>query len=147
MSGKALAERILGGLINFGLHIRNCRRQGYDGDEAVSGHINGLSVHIRKINSKAIYTLYHSHHLNLVIGASCNIQCVRNVFDQVKEISYFFKFSEPRQKMLINSIKENAPDSRKNTFSDFCPTRWVKKVTGLDDSKDLFVLTVSVLKK
>ena len=147
LSGKALAETVLGGLIDLGLDIRNCRGQGYDGAAAVSGHINGLSAHICKINNKAIYTHCHSHRLNLVIGASCNIQCVRNVFDQVKEISYFFKFSEPRQKMLINSIKENAPDSRKNTFSDFCPTRWVKKVTGLDDSKDLFVLTVSVLKK
>ena len=48
-----------------------------------------------------------------VIGASCNIQCVRNVFDQIKEISYFFKFSEPLKKRLINSIKEHAPDSQK----------------------------------
>ena len=55
----------------------------------------------------------HSHRLNLVIGSSCNIQCVRNVFDQIKEISYFFKFSEPHQKMLINSIKEHTPDSQK----------------------------------
>ena len=95
LSGKALAETVLGGLIDLGLDIRNCCGQGYDGAAAVSGHINGLSAHICKINNKAIYTHCHSHRLNLVIGASCNIQCVRNVFDQIKEISYFFKFSEP----------------------------------------------------
>ena len=90
-SGKALAETILVGLINFELEIRNCHGQGYNGAAAVSEHSNGLSAHICKINSKAIYTHCHSHRLDLVIGASCNIQCVRNVFDQIKEIYYFFQ--------------------------------------------------------
>ena len=102
MSGKELTETVLGGLINLRLDIRLCFGQGYDGAAAVSGYINELSAHICKINSKAIYTHSHSHRLNLVIGASCNIQCVRNVFGQIKKISYFFKFSEPWQKMLIN---------------------------------------------
>ena len=127
--------------------IRNCRGQGFDGVAAVSGHINGLSVHICKINSKAIYTHCHSHRLNLVIGASCNIQCVKNVFDQIEEISYFFKFSEPRQKMLINSIKEHAPDSQKKKLPDFCPTRWVERVTGLDDFEDFLLQLCFILKK
>ena len=83
LSGKVLAETVLGGLIDLGLDIRNGRGQGYNGAAAVYGHINGLYVHICKINNKVIYTHYHSHCLNLVIGASCNIQCVRNVFDQV----------------------------------------------------------------
>ena len=58
----------------------------------VSGNINDLSAHICKINSKAIYTHYHSRCLNLGNSASCVIQCFRNAFDQIKEISYFFKF-------------------------------------------------------
>ena len=40
--------------------------------------------------------------------------------------------------MLINSITENASDSEKKKLSDFCPTRWVEKVTGLDDFEELF---------
>ena len=40
LSRKALAETVLGGLINLGLHIRNCHGQGHDGAAAVSGHIN-----------------------------------------------------------------------------------------------------------
>ena len=40
--------------------------------------------------------------------------------------------------MLINSIKEHALDSEKKKLPDFCPIRWVEKVTGLDDSEDLF---------
>ena len=125
------AKTVLRGLINLGLDIRDCRGQGYDGGAAVSGHINGLSADVGNINSEVIYM--HCHRLNLVISASCNIQRVRNSFDQIKEISYFFKFSEPRQKVIINSIKEHAPDFLKKKLSDFCPTRWAEKVTGLDD--------------
>ena len=95
MSGKALAETGLCGLINLGLDIKSCCGQGYDGAAAVCGHINGLSAHIHKFNNKAIFTHCHSHTLDLFIGASCNIQCAMNVFDQIKEISYFFNFTEP----------------------------------------------------
>ena len=78
----------------------NCCGQGYDRAAAVSGHINGLSVHICKINSKAIYTHCHSHHLNLVVCASYNTQCVRNVFDQIIENLIFPSFL----KCIINKF-------------------------------------------
>ena len=147
LSGKALTETVLCGLINLGLDIRNCRGQGYNGLAAVSGHISGLSAQTCKFNSKAIYTHCHSHCLNLVIGASCNIQCVRNVFNQIKEISYFFKFSEPQQKMLINLIKEHTADYQNKTLSDFCPTRWVEKETALVILKTFLLQLYFVLRK
>ena len=65
LSGKALAETVLGGLIDLGLDIRNCRGQDCGGAAAVSGHIYGLSAHICKVNNKAIYTHCHSPRLNL----------------------------------------------------------------------------------
>ena len=136
---KALTGIVLAGLINLILDIKNCFCQGYVGAAAVSGHINGLSVYNWRINSKAIYTQGYSHRLNLFIGASCNIKkCVKNLLDQVKEIPYFFKFSEPRKKMLINSVKEHAPDSQKKSLFDFHSIQKVKKITGLDNFEDLF---------
>ena len=47
--------------------------------------------------------------------------------------------------MLINSIKEHAPYSPKKKLSDFCPSRWVEKVTGLDDFEDLIAQIVFCL--
>ena len=119
----------------------------YDGAAAVSRDINGLSAHMSKVNSKSIYTNCHSHRLNLVTGASCNIQCVRNVFDQIKEFFYFFKFSESRKKMLINSVKEHAPDYQKRKLSDFYPSRWVEKVTDWMILKTFLLLLCFGLKK
>ena len=52
LSGKVLSETVLSGLINLGLDIRNCCRQGYDGAAAVSRHISGLSVHIVTLTVK-----------------------------------------------------------------------------------------------
>ena len=49
--------------------------------------------------------------------------------------------------MLINSVKEHAPDSQKKKLPDFCPTRWVEKVTGLDDFEDLFAPIVFCLEE
>ena len=36
---------------------------------------------------------------------------------------------------------------QKNKVSDFCPTRWVEKVTGLDDFEDLFAPIVFCLEE
>ena len=38
--------------------------------------------------------------------------------------------------MLINSVKKHVTDSQRKRLSHFCPTRWVEKVTGLDDFED-----------
>ena len=112
LSGKSLAPAVLGRLINVILDIRNYRGQDYYEAAGISGHINRLSAHISKLNSTAIYMEYQSHCPSLVIGAPCNIQSVRNVFDQIKLIFYFFRFSEPRQNKLISSIQEDAQDSQ-----------------------------------
>ena len=36
---------------------------------------------------------------------------------------------------------------KKRKLSDFCPTRWVEKVTGLDDFEDLFAPNVFCLEE
>ena len=73
LTGKALAETILTEIGNLTLDINNCRGQGYDGAASVSGHINGLSADILRINEKAVYTHCYSHRLNLAVAASCSI--------------------------------------------------------------------------
>ena len=147
LSGKALAETVLNGVANLTLDIRTCCGQGYDGASSVSGYISGLSAQILRINEKAIYTHCHSHRLNLVVAASCNIQVVRNVLDQIKELSYFFNYSEPRQKILDACIENYAPNSRKKKLKDVCRTRWAERITGLDDFEELFIPIVFCLEQ
>ena len=42
---------------------------------------------------------------SLVVAELCSIQYVRNAFDQTKELSFFFNFSEPPEKTLDLSIE------------------------------------------
>ena len=60
-------------LSSFGLDLRNCRGQSYDGTGALSGHVNGLPALLLRENSKALCTHCASHSLDLVIGTSCTI--------------------------------------------------------------------------
>ena len=143
--GKALAETILTEIGNLTLDINNCRGQRYDGAASVSGHINGLSAHIVRVNEKAVYTHCHSHRLDLVVAASCSIQYVRNILDQIKELSFFFNFSEPRQKMLDLSIENHALDCLKKKLKNVCRKRWVEQIPGLDYFEDLYISIVFCL--
>ncbi|XP_057307639.1 52 kDa repressor of the inhibitor of the protein kinase-like [Hydractinia symbiolongicarpus] len=148
LSGSALASIILKALSDdLVLNVQDCRGQGYDGAGAVAGRINGLSAHILRINRKAIYTHCHSHRLNLCICASCSVQTIRNVLDNIKEISYFFNFSQVREDMFVKNIKLYAPDSLKNKLKDVCRTRWIERVEGMDTFQELYVPLVFTLEE
>ena len=79
------------------MDILDCRGQGYDGAVAVAGKDKGLQAQIRRVNPKALYTHCASHRMNLAVVASCKEQRVRNVMEQIEEISNFFNFSVPRK--------------------------------------------------
>ena len=106
--------------------------QGYDGARAVSGSINGLSKRIAQINQKAVYTYCYSHRLNLSICGSYSVQCIRNVMEQVKQLSYSFNLSQSRQLILESNVSRHCPDSRKWKLEDVCRTRWVDRIHGMD---------------
>ena len=59
-----------------------------------------MAAHIIKENPKAIYN-------------HCKLQSVANIIKQIKELSYFFNFSEPRQLLLQKCIELHAPDADK----------------------------------
>ena len=64
----------------------NCRGQGYDGADAVAGHINGLSANIFHLNEKALYIHCYSHPLNLVVSDSLTVVEVNTMMKNVKDV-------------------------------------------------------------
>ena len=112
LSGEALASVVLNAVTkDFKLNIINCYdHQGYDGAGAVAGYRNGLSTRILELNQKALYVHCHSHRHNLCVFSSCEVPPVRNVMDQMKDISYFFNFSETKQLSFMRNILEHAPE-------------------------------------
>ena len=105
LSGAQLAKLILEALGDLTLSIEDCRGLGYDGAGAVAGHINGLSAHILKLNSKALYTHCYSHRLNLSVCDALAIVEVKNMMKHVNEISHFINISQTRNILFEVSIK------------------------------------------
>ena len=68
---------------------------------AVSESKNGMVAHTINKDPKGIYTHCFYHILNLSTCKTLKIQSVSNVIEQIKELSYFFNFSEPRQLLLL----------------------------------------------
>ena len=89
MSGQSLFKTIKEFLDSNGIDISDCRGQGYNGAEAVAGKNQSLAAHFFRINSKALYTHYSCHRLNLAVVASCGEQHIRNLMTNIQEISYF----------------------------------------------------------
>ncbi|XP_065679035.1 52 kDa repressor of the inhibitor of the protein kinase-like [Hydra vulgaris] len=133
-TGLSLAQNIVSAIDDLGLDIQKCRGQGYDGAGAMSGKLKGISSRIKFINSKAIFVHYACHKLNLVASKSCNVQSVRNVLDQIKDISYFFNLS-PKRASCLNKFIFPGQAKLINT----CRTRWVQKLKGLDVFFDNYI--------
>lgn len=140
LSGQGLFNVLMRSLTeDLKLDISNCRGQAYDGAGAVSGKRKGLSTLITNINSKAIYTHCFNHRLNLGIQKACTIPKVRDMLAEVKELSYFFNFSQGRQQILDESISKLCSGSeKKKKLKDVCRTRWIDRVKGLSDFEQLY---------
>ena len=149
LSGKTLSETLLGANSELKLDINDCRRQGYDGAAAVSGSKNGIAAHIIKENPKAICIHCFSHRLNLSLCKTCKIQSVANMMEQIKELSYFFNFSKPRQLLLLEFIELHAPDAgkKKKSLKDVCRTCWIERVNGMNTFEELFIPIICCLEK
>jgi hypothetical protein len=128
------------------LDISNCRGQAYDGAGSVAGKNKGLATLVRQVNSKALYLHCFSHVLNLVVQKSCGVKGVRDMLAEVKEICYFFKFSQGRLKFLEESINRlGEKEDKKKRLKDVCRTRWVDRIKGLSQFEELFVSIVDSL--
>ena len=126
-TGLELAKNILNTLPDFELNIEKCRGQGYDGAASMSGKTKGVSSRIKEINPKAHFFHCDNHNLSLVVGKSCKIQQVRNVLEQLQEVTFFFENSPKRELCLSKHLGKGH-----NKLESPCQTRWVLRLKGLD---------------
>ncbi|XP_060863504.1 zinc finger MYM-type protein 1-like [Metopolophium dirhodum] len=91
------AELLLKILTKFGLDIKKCRDQGYDGASVMSGAHFGVQKRIINIVPTALYVHCCAHNLNLVISdAAKTSQKIVSFFSIVQDVFNFFGSSAPR---------------------------------------------------
>lgn len=89
------------------LDTRYLRGQGYDGASVISGSRSVVSSRIREVQ------LSRAHVLNLVVSSSLkNIPTIRNLFDDVNQLTWFLGASPKR--VLI--MKRHLPDAKQADF-------------------------------
>ena len=144
MTGEALAKNVEDALDEIGLPLSQCRGQGYDGASAMSSQVKGVSGRILKKNPKALYIHCSSHRLNLAVAKTCDIQSVKNMLSQAQKISSFFTPSPKRTMLLKEKMKEVGLKRQK--LGAPSTTRWVERVTNLDEFVDAFEAIFQSLK-
>lgn len=133
LSAQSIANEILARIGELGLQIENCIGQGYDGAAAMSGHISGVQVLIRKEAPTAIYVHCASHCLNLVLNHSSQVVPIRNMFTTLSEVIHFFNDSTKRRGMLdINLLT-------------YCDTRFIQRHDAILRFTDNFEAVHSAL--
>jgi hypothetical protein len=143
MTGEALAKNIEDTLSEIGLPLGQCRGQGYDGASAMSSKSKGVSGRILQKNPKPLYVHCSSHRLNLVIAKTCGIQTVKNMLSYAQTISSFFTPSPKRTQLLKKKMKEIG--SKRQKLGAPSTTRWVERITNLDEFVNAFEAIVHSL--
>ena len=113
----ALWEKIKENIADIGLDLQDCREKCYDGAGNMAGKCSGAVAQILKENTHCT-----SHRLNRCVAASCNLQNVKNMVDNVRVISDFFNNSPKRQQLLEQMIKEHLPQENHSKLIDVCRT-------------------------
>ena len=150
-SGEAICQNILNALASVGIDVQNCRSQTMDGAGNMSGKYNGCAAKLQQVSPKATYHYCSSHDLNLVLCKSCQVREVHLMLDSLQQLGIFFRYSPKRSRRLEDAVESvntgRAPANRitKTKVKVFCETRWVEKITTLQDFKDLYEAVLECL--
>lgn len=111
ITGKSISDTLAHTLAKHGLSVENCRAQTYDGAGNLSGEFKGCQAYIRKQQSLAKYFHCASHKLNLALNSSTKITEFRIMFENIKRLGIFYKYS-PKRTNNLKGILASTPTTR-----------------------------------
>ena len=122
-----LLKVVLDILLRLQLDIGRCRGQCYDGAANVAGHLHGLQMKVRDLESRALFVHCAGHTINLVVqDAVANVAMFRDGLLMFGNLISFVRDSPKRmrifERLQMPGVKSLRP---------FCPTRWVLKESAL----------------
>ncbi|XP_065650531.1 zinc finger MYM-type protein 1-like [Hydra vulgaris] len=126
-TAAGLHEEILNLLEKHHIKLSNCRGQGYDGANVMSGIYNGVQALFKKNQPNAMYMHCAARNLNLVINdaVKCCVE-VASFFVMLEDVYSFFRNSINRWDLLSKYTGES-----QITLKRLNPTRWAGRYTSL----------------
>ena len=147
ITGRALADKMLGFLQNHGMDLTKLRGQAYDGAGNMSGSTRGAAALITAQHPLALYIHCASHCLNLAVVKSLQETNIRNMMGIVDRIYVFFSAHPKRQRKLEEAIDTTQPESSIHKLKDLCRTRWVQRIDALDQFQTLHPSIVACMEE
>lgn len=142
-SANAISNQIIDILKIFGLDLKKCRGQGYDGASNMSGIYSGVQSRLKEIEKNATYIHCAAHNLNLVINDAMNgVPEIRNFFSNIQEIYTFFGLSINRWDLLSKITGESEV-----TLKKLNPTRWAGRLSSCIAIKCRYIDVMKALSK
>ena len=102
------------------------------------GARNGVAKQLSDEESRAVYTHFYGHSLNLAESIK-NSKTMKDALDVTYEVSKLIKFS-PKRDVMFEKLKDNIiPDTP--GFQVLCPTRWTVRASSLKSILDNYSFT------
>lgn len=131
MSGENIGNVILNEINKVGLDLNNCVGQGYDGAAAMSSERIGAAAYVKQAAPLADYFHCASHSLNLAASQTVKVLALVSCVDTVKETIRFFHSSAKRNQILMDTIRQEQNQQRKQKLIKLCTTRFVERYKAL----------------
>ena len=128
ITGKQIADTLIGFLQENGIPLADMRGQGHDGASNMSSSRSEVQARISEVAPLATYVHCSGHCFNLVITKSCAVPDISHVLDWPEHCCRFFQNSFKRSGLLQLVVAENVLDTQKwKPLLDLCKTRWAER--------------------
>jgi hypothetical protein len=123
-NAESLTKYLVDTVTRFGLSMKQCVAQSYDGASVMSGTCTGVQARIQECAPMAVYIHCMAHRLNLVLVDVCkNIQCIAEFFVLLEAV-YVFMSSGVSHPIFIETQRRLYPNRRPMELKRLIETRW-----------------------
>lgn len=130
LTSNGLKDFIVNNIEKWGIDIKDCVSQAYDGAAVMSGKIKGVQTQIREIVDWALYVHCFAHQLNLVVvDTSKSIREASDFFAVLSRLYNFISGSYVHN-LWINIQKEKFPNQATVELKRLADTRWASHVSA-----------------
>ena len=118
-------------LARFGLSMKDCRGQCYDGASAMSGQITGLQTRIRNVEPQAVFVHCRAQTLNLLVQDEIgrNLEVAKIMSTVQKFVAFARGF--PKRLAWLKCFQEESNCENGTSLRPFCPTGWIMRKATL----------------
>ncbi len=143
LTGKVIAKAILNMIDQFSLSKEAAVGQSYDGASVMSSNAIGTCRYIQDSCVNAEYYHCSAHSLNLVLIHASTLPLVRDMISTVKKVTTFL--SKSNKKRIVLKAALNKSGCNTDSLKSLCETRWVERITAIENFASNFVAIVRAL--